>query len=1314
MKRNFLLSLFITLCSITIFANPVDLATAKTVAANFWSAMTGSSDDGRWTDVSAQTGFHEFYLLTRNTGEGFVIVAADDRVQPILGYSVSNAAITPLPPHVNAFLQGYEMEIAYYREHNFEATDDIIALWTSLLEGEYTPQSTTAVAPMLTTTWDQSPYYNYLCPDSAGQHAVTGCTATATAQIMKFWNWPPTGVGSHSYYDDNFGYQSADFGGTTYDWEHMPNALSGGSSATQLNAVATLMYHVGVAVEMNYGIQSSGAYVHSYGGQWGDMACSENALPAYFRYKETLHSIFKAYTSDADWVDAIITEMDAGRPVLETGYGEGGGHAFVLDGYDANGLIHVNWGWSGYYNGYYAHNALNPGGTGTGGNSSHSYNDGMGILVGIEPVGLLEVSPSQSFLPQPVSSATFTVSPNANSNATWYAISDQSWLTLTPNNGSATGGSATVTATASANTTGSNRTATVTVSQGTKHKTISVTQMADSCTIASLPWSDSFEEGIECWTTLDVDGDGDNWFLYNGVANDGSFSMVSFSYNSYLGGSLHANNYLVSPPITLPAEGNHEFVFHARCGSSNYPDTLMVKLTTGDGTTASQFGTTLLPLTPINSTDYQQFSANLSAYNGQTVKVAIVHKTYDGDYLVVDDISILNTATTCTVTTLSANSAMGTAYGSGTYNAGATVMLAATAGDGYRFTGWNDGSTQNPREIMALGDATYIASFANLGGSEHHYDNGSPDELVGTGTGGSMSWGIRFPAGELSEFTTYSGTRFWDYDSGDYQVRLYQGGTDAPGTLVATQTYTLTGNDSWYDAMLTTPVTIDHTQPLWVILYNDGATFPAIGSHYAGNQDGSWLSENGSDWGSICDYNLYATWMVRALLTGTSATPHYTLTVNSGNVDMGFISGGGSFVAGDSTEIAATALPGYRFTGWNDGNTENPRTVNIVSDSIFTAQFANLGDSERHYDNGTYAKSVGAGGALHWAVRFPVGTLAGHDLLSEVKIMDKNAGTYTLEIYQGGSDAPVTLITSDTVTFSGSNDWLTDTLATPVSLNHALPLWVVLHNTGVSYPAAGSHYAGNPDGSWVSLDNQTWSSVCDHGLNYTWMIRAGLTDAMPVVFHTITATSANASQGSVSGGGTYPDGSTVTLTASAAANHHFVQWNDGITENPRTITVTSDTSYTAQFEANMYTITVVTEQPDMGTVTGSGNYPYGSVIQIEAIPFDGYEFQRWTGGNTDNPRTVTVTGNKNYNALFRPAAGIDDREQSDVKIYSQGNRIVVDGAEGQTVEIYDVTGKLLARDMANESNHRVFTMTANGVYTVRISNGVSKKVTVVR
>ena len=287
------------------------------------------------------------------------------------GYSLSSSFVFPLPAHVQNQLQGYEREIAYYKNNNFRATGEIEEMWTSLRNGSYTPRNTTSVSPMLTTTWNQSPYYNNLCPDSAGVHAVTGCTATATAQVMKFWNWPVTGTGSHTYTDDNFGTLSANFGATTYQWSSMPNALNSSSTTAQINAVATLMFHVGVAVEMDYGIGSSGAYTNSYG--YSDLACSENALKDYFSYKNTIHSVYKDQTTDAVWVSVLTAEMDAGRPVIESGHG-GGGHAFVVDGYDNNGLFHINWGWGSAYDGYFAHDALNPGGGGTGSGSMGTYN----------------------------------------------------------------------------------------------------------------------------------------------------------------------------------------------------------------------------------------------------------------------------------------------------------------------------------------------------------------------------------------------------------------------------------------------------------------------------------------------------------------------------------------------------------------------------------------------------------------------------------------------------------------------------------------------------------------------------------------------------------------------------------------------------------------------------------------------------------------------------------------------------------------------------------------------------------------------------
>ena len=1238
--------------------NSVEPSVARQVANHFWTVVTGDESPGRWTDISTEAGFQEFYIFTREAADGFVIVSADNSVQPILGYSTDSRFITPLPAHVFSFLQRYEQEITYCREHSIPATNEIEQQWNSLIEGTYAPQLTTAVAPLLTTTWDQSPYYNNLCPDSSGVHAVTGCVATATAQIMKFWNWPATGNGSHSYYDDNFGYQSANFGATTYNWNQMPNALNASSSATQVNAVATLMYHIGVAVEMGYGIDASSAMMNSYG--YSGYACAENALKNYFRYKNTLHSVYKDEVTNSYWINTLTNELDAGRPLLERGAGDAGGHAFVCDGYDNNGLFHINWGWGSYQDGYFAQNALNPG--------NYTFNDGTAVIVGIEPNGALFVSTPTLTFPQEGGSQTFTVTPNSTGSTPWSASSNASWLTLTPSSGSASFTS-TVTATATANNTGVMRSAVITVTQGSQSVTIQVAQSecssndmcsitlqmtdsygdgwnnayltlssssgyvygtatcegsfssqtfsvcssnllltwtsgqwdsecaftvlnsdgttlltesntpsgsytinnpcnselpTDSCTITQFPWNESFENDISCWSVIDGDGDGNNWFWATGAPYDGTHSMASYSYNSNLGGALYADNLLVTPAISLPATGSYNLVFYARCGNASYPDDIAVRLTTGAGTAFSDFNVTLMPLTTVTTTAYQQYTISLAAYQGQTVKIAFVHNTYDGLYLSLDAVSITGASSSSyQITTLSANSTMGSASGGGTYSLGESVSITATAQPGYRFTGWDDGNTENPRTIIVSGDATYTAYFDDLGTTEHHYDNGTYAGNIGAG--GTLYWGIRFPAGELSNYNMLNAVKIFDKYAGTYELNVYQGGTSTPGTLVYSQSYTLNGTEDWYTATLTTPVTINPTQPLWITFYNTDVDYPAAGSNYVGNPDGSWVSVDGQSWASVCDYGFHYTWMIRAMLSNSAPSQQYTVTVNSAQPSMGTASGGGSFYSGDSISITASAQPGYRFTGWDDGNTENPRTVVVSGNATYTAYFDNLGTSEHHYDNGIFAGNIGAGATLYWGIRFSAGELSGYNILNAVKILDYYAGTYELRVYQGGTSTPSTLVYSQSYTLYGTEDWYTATLTNPVTINHSQPLWITFYNTDVDYPAAGSNYAGNPDGSWVSTDGQTWASVCDYGFYYTWMIRAMLSNSAPQQY-TITVNSAQPSMGTASGGGSFYSGDSISITASAQPGYRFTGWDDGNTENPRTIIVSGDATYTAYFD----------------------------------------------------------------------------------------------------------------------------------------------------
>jgi len=326
------------------------------------------------------------YYYVFNTSNGFVIVSGDDNVFPILGYSEEgNFQPNNIPSQVAKWLEGYKSQIQYVIDKGILATNEIKSAWykeqndTDIIRSSIVSK---AVLPILKTKWDQSPYYNDLCPfdKTANERTVSGCVATAMAQILKFWNYPAQGTGFHSYNDKKYGTLSANFGSTTYQWNSMPNVISNTN-----NSVATLMYHCGVSVNMSYGVAAtggSGAYVVAT--QSPVTNCAEYALKTYFGFKNSLLGKVRANYSDTQWKSLMKSELDAGRPVLYAGFGSGGGHCFVTDGYDNNDYFHFNWGWSGYYDGYFTINALNPGGTGTGGGTG-GFNSGHQAVIGIEP-----------------------------------------------------------------------------------------------------------------------------------------------------------------------------------------------------------------------------------------------------------------------------------------------------------------------------------------------------------------------------------------------------------------------------------------------------------------------------------------------------------------------------------------------------------------------------------------------------------------------------------------------------------------------------------------------------------------------------------------------------------------------------------------------------------------------------------------------------------------------------------------------------------------------------------------------------------------
>lgn len=390
MKNLLFLTLLFSIFSTGILAKQIDENTAKLIGQNFLLNAGTSlrtnvnlelaylANSGILSLTESPTPSTYFYIF--NIGnDGYVIVSGDDIVTPVLGYS-DESIFDPnnIPPNTAKWLEEYKSQIRDAIEYNIQATDEIATSWQNLTLGNSLNSSSRnmgSISPLMTTKWNQSPFYNAYCPSSS----VTGCVATAMAQIMKYWNYPVTGSGFHSYNHETYGTLSANFGSTSYQWSSMPNSVNSANSA-----VATLMYHCGVSVDMNYSPQSSGAYVISSASPIQN--CAEYALETYFGYNNTIQGVQRSNYTQSQWLNLLKTELEASRPVLYAGFGSGGGHCFVADGYDNNDFIHFNWGWGGAYDGYFQINALNPSGIGIGGGAG-GYNTGHQAVVGIQPPG---------------------------------------------------------------------------------------------------------------------------------------------------------------------------------------------------------------------------------------------------------------------------------------------------------------------------------------------------------------------------------------------------------------------------------------------------------------------------------------------------------------------------------------------------------------------------------------------------------------------------------------------------------------------------------------------------------------------------------------------------------------------------------------------------------------------------------------------------------------------------------------------------------------------------------------------------------------
>ena len=411
--KKFFAGLMALLVTVSVFAAPRTPEQAAEIAAEFTNQQPSlrmmhkaprKATNMRLAHKALQNNSQEaaFYVFNQEDNQGFVIVSADDRTaEDVLAYTENGSFdAETINPHLKWFLSRYAEEItALQTIKDSEFTDNPKvrkAAQVEAIPNLLVNQNNKAI------TWYQEYPYNNLCPIDRldNTRCLTGCVATAASMIMYKWRWPEQGKDSSSYtwsdctamsywgdctntYDTVL---SANYGATTYAWDQMLPAYEGKSStAAQKNAVAKLMYHAGVAAEMQYGGQEYGG-----SGAWTDYMAY--ALMKYFKYdidKFITQYSRSAYGGVHDGVTAQYSvtsdqfkayfnaDLEAGRPIIMGGEGNDGGHEFVCCGRDANNKFYINWGWEGSGDGYYAITSLRPSGS--------NFSNNLDAIIGLRP-----------------------------------------------------------------------------------------------------------------------------------------------------------------------------------------------------------------------------------------------------------------------------------------------------------------------------------------------------------------------------------------------------------------------------------------------------------------------------------------------------------------------------------------------------------------------------------------------------------------------------------------------------------------------------------------------------------------------------------------------------------------------------------------------------------------------------------------------------------------------------------------------------------------------------------------------------------------
>ena len=709
----------------------------------------------------------------------------------------------------------------------------------------------------------------------------------------------------------------------------------------------------------------------------------------------------------------------------------------------------------------------------------------------------------------------------------------------------------------------------------------------------SLPWHDGFETDSTYW---------DEWAQINDVDSLSiweRFQDTTGFYNArHLASDTLQTSWLITPPLFLQPNQDSSFMtFQTKELNSEDFGYSGVWISTATSDTAD--------FTEIWSQDnpsdeWNQIRIDLSEYQNNIIYLAFKYSGEQAHDWYIDDINVIESRNYYNIIVEPDTTGWGTVTGGGTFYYGDTTVIEAIPNLGYEFLYWNDSIPDNPLNVVVTQDSTFIAYFGLI---DYNITASVEPEEAGTVTGGGL-----YHYGDTLTLEAIANDGFV-FEMWSDSI------TDNPRDIIVTQDSSFVALFNPIGYSITTSVDPENAGTVTeggIYHYSDTLTLEAVPN--AGFVFEMWndsVTDNPRDIIVTQDSSFIALFSIQQCLIETQVIPEGT----------GFVTGGGNYPYGDTIQLEATPNLGYEFLTWDDGNTDNPRTVIVTGSQTFTATF---GIKQCVV---TVVASPAEGGIVMGGGTYSYG--------DTILLVAQNYAGYVFKIWSDEVfENPRQVIVQDDITYTAIFSPLQYQITTASQPEE-----------GGTVEGAGTYLYGETATLYARPSNDysflCWSDgivsnpryiTVTQNASYTAMFRY---NGIHVHDYVIKVMANNPDWGTVTGEGIYTEGTTAEISAIPTDSTQFIGWDDGNTDNPRSIFVTADMTFTAIFELiPTYTITVSSFSTSMGTVFGSGTYQVNTVINIGAIPNQGYRFTGWQDDNTDNPRTITVTEDAEYVAYF--------------------------------------------------------------------------------